>query len=44
VKQGHKVPESVVVAGNPARKIRDMSQNDIDFWNKARRIYVDLAA
>ncbi|MGA2109525.1 MAG: hypothetical protein ABSH25_18010 [Syntrophorhabdales bacterium] len=44
MKQGHKVPESVVVAGNPARKIRDMSQNDIDFWNKARRIYVDLAA
>jgi carbonic anhydrase/acetyltransferase-like protein (isoleucine patch superfamily) len=44
VKQGLKVPESVVVAGNPARKIRDMSQNDIDFWNKARRIYVDLAA
>ena len=44
VKQGDKVPESVVVAGNPARKIRDMSQSDIDFWNRARRIYVDLAA
>jgi carbonic anhydrase/acetyltransferase-like protein (isoleucine patch superfamily) len=44
VKQGHKVPESVVMAGNPARKIRDMSQSDIDFWSRARRIYVDLAA
>ena len=44
VKQGLKVPGSVVVAGNPARKIRDVSQNDIDFWSRARQIYVDLAA
>ena len=44
VKTGLEVPGSVVVAGNPARKIRDMSQNDIDFWSRARRIYVDLAA
>jgi carbonic anhydrase/acetyltransferase-like protein (isoleucine patch superfamily) len=44
VAQGRSVPEFVVVAGNPARKIRDMSQKDIDFWKRSRRIYVDLAA
>ncbi len=44
VKQGQKVSESVVVAGNPARRIRDMSRKDMDFWGHSRRIYVDLAA
>ncbi len=37
------VPASVVVAGNPAKKIRDVSQKERDFWNYARKLYVDLA-
>jgi carbonic anhydrase/acetyltransferase-like protein (isoleucine patch superfamily) len=44
VMQGRKVPESVVVAGNPARKLKDISQKDTDFWSHSRQIYVDLAA
>lgn len=44
VKQGQMVPESVVVAGNPAKKIKDMLQRDIAFWAYSRQIYVDLAA
>lgn len=44
VPQGRTVPESVVVAGNPVRKIRDLAPKDAAFWNRSRRIYVDLAA
>ncbi len=43
VKRGQKIPESVIVAGNPAKKIRDMSQKERDFWAWTRKIYVDLA-
>jgi len=43
VKQEQKIPESVVYAGNPAKKIRDMSQKEIEFWDYARKLYVDLA-
>jgi len=38
-----KIPESVVAAGNPAKVIREMSQKDRDFWDWARKLYVDLA-
>lgn len=44
VTQGQIVAESTVVVGNPARKIRDMSQKDLDFWAHSRHIYVELAA
>jgi carbonic anhydrase/acetyltransferase-like protein (isoleucine patch superfamily) len=44
VKQGQVVPESVVVAGSPARKIKDVSPKDLDFWAHSRQIYIDLAA
>ncbi len=44
VKQGQVIGESVVVAGNPARKIKDMLQKDIDFWARSRKTYADLAA
>jgi carbonic anhydrase/acetyltransferase-like protein (isoleucine patch superfamily) len=40
VKQGQKVPGSIVVAGNPAGKIRDISQEDRNYWSKG--IYKDL--
>jgi carbonic anhydrase/acetyltransferase-like protein (isoleucine patch superfamily) len=43
VKQEQKIPEAVVFAGNPAKKIRDMSQKERDFWGYARKLYVDLA-
>jgi len=43
VKQGQKIPASVVSAGNPAKKIRDVSQKERDFWDYARKLYVDLA-
>jgi carbonic anhydrase/acetyltransferase-like protein (isoleucine patch superfamily) len=43
VKQGQQIPESVVYAGNPAKKIMDMSQKERDFWGYARKLYVDLA-
>ena len=32
VKQGQSVPASIVVAGNPAKKARDISAKDRDFW------------
>jgi carbonic anhydrase/acetyltransferase-like protein (isoleucine patch superfamily) len=44
VKQGQIIPEGIVVAGNPARKIKDMLQKDVDFWVHSRQIYIDLAA
>lgn len=43
VRQGQVVPESVVVAGNPAKKIKDVTPENLDFWTHSRRIYVDLA-
>ena len=43
VKQGQHIPESIMAAGNPARKMRDISQKDRDFWAYSRRVYVDLA-
>jgi len=44
VRQGQGVPPAIVVAGNPAKKIKDMSEKDIAFWNHSRQIYVNLAA
>jgi carbonic anhydrase/acetyltransferase-like protein (isoleucine patch superfamily) len=43
VKQGQIVPEGIVVAGNPAKKIKDMLRKDVDFWAHSRQIYVNLA-
>jgi carbonic anhydrase/acetyltransferase-like protein (isoleucine patch superfamily) len=43
VKQGQVIPASVVVAGSPAKKIKDMTEKDVAFWVRARQIYVDLA-
>jgi carbonic anhydrase/acetyltransferase-like protein (isoleucine patch superfamily) len=43
VKQGQYVPASIVVAGNPAKKTRDISAKDRDFWAYSRRVYGDLA-
>jgi len=43
VKREQKIPESVVVAGNPAKKLREVSQKERDFWDWSRKLYVDLA-
>ncbi|MCX5811760.1 MAG: gamma carbonic anhydrase family protein [Proteobacteria bacterium] len=43
VKREQKIPAGVIVAGNPAKKIRDMSQKEKDFWTWSRGLYVDLA-
>ncbi len=43
VTQGQRIPESVIAAGNPAKKIRDVSEKDTEFWDYARRLYVELA-
>lgn len=44
VKKEQVVPESVAMAGNPARKIKDVSENDMAFWAYSRQVYIDLAA
>jgi carbonic anhydrase/acetyltransferase-like protein (isoleucine patch superfamily) len=43
VKREQKIPESIVVGGNPAKKIKDVTQRDRDFWDWGRKIYRDLA-
>jgi carbonic anhydrase/acetyltransferase-like protein (isoleucine patch superfamily) len=43
VKQGQQVPELSLVAGNPAKKIRDVSQKDRDLWDYTRKLYGNLA-
>lgn len=43
VKREQKIQESIVAAGNPARKIKDVTQREKDFWDWGRRVYRDLA-
>ncbi|OPY69964.1 MAG: UDP-3-O-(3-hydroxymyristoyl)glucosamine N-acyltransferase [Syntrophorhabdaceae bacterium PtaU1.Bin034] len=43
VKREQKVFESVVVAGNPAKDTRKVSEVDKDYWAYSRKIYTDLA-
>jgi len=43
VKMQQKVPPHVVVAGNPAQIVRDVSPKDEEFWSYGKRLYVDLA-
>ena len=43
VKQKQKIPESVMAAGNPAKKIRQVSQTEDKHWEWARKLYRDLA-
>lgn len=38
------IPARVVVGGNPAVAIRDISENDQAMWNYGKQLYVDLAA
>lgn len=43
VKRGHRVADGKVVAGNPARVVRDTSDQDKEYWNWAKDLYIDLA-
>jgi carbonic anhydrase/acetyltransferase-like protein (isoleucine patch superfamily) len=43
VKQGQKIPEAIIVAGNPAKKIRTISRKDRAFWDWTNGLYIDLA-
>jgi len=43
VKKGQEFPGGMVVGGNPARIIREVSHKDEDFWNKGKQLYIDLA-
>ena len=42
VKQEQCVPASIVLAGNPAKRTRDISEKDRDFWAYSRKVYSDL--
>jgi carbonic anhydrase/acetyltransferase-like protein (isoleucine patch superfamily) len=43
VKQGQIVPRFLVVGGNPARTLKEMTQKEIDMWARGRQVYVELA-
>ncbi len=37
------IPSKVVVAGNPAQIVREITAKDEEFWNWGKQLYVDLA-
>jgi carbonic anhydrase/acetyltransferase-like protein (isoleucine patch superfamily) len=43
VKMNQKVSAGVVVAGNPAKVIRDVTPEDERRWKKGKQLYIDLA-
>jgi carbonic anhydrase/acetyltransferase-like protein (isoleucine patch superfamily) len=43
VKMEKAIPGGVVVAGNPAKVMRDVSQKDRELWDWAKQLYIDLA-
>ena len=43
VKMNQKVPAGVVVAGNPAKVIRNVTPEDEERWKKGKQLYIDLA-
>jgi carbonic anhydrase/acetyltransferase-like protein (isoleucine patch superfamily) len=43
VKREQKIPEAIIVAGNPAKEIRAVSQRERAFWDWTNKIYIDLA-
>ena len=44
VKLNQIIPEKVVAAGNPARVVRAVNQQDEEFWDYGKQVYIDLAA
>jgi len=43
VPKGKKIQGGIVVAGNPAKKIRDITDKDRKFWEYSVKLYVNLA-
>jgi len=43
ISMNKKFPDGVVIAGNPARRIREVSRQDEDFWGWVKQLYIDLA-
>jgi carbonic anhydrase/acetyltransferase-like protein (isoleucine patch superfamily) len=43
VKREQKIPETIIAAGNPAKKIKDVTERESAFWDYGRRVYRDLA-
>jgi len=43
VKMNQKVPAGIVVAGNPATVIRDVTPEDEERWKRGKQLYIDLA-
>ncbi|GBF33399.1 ferripyochelin binding protein [Desulfocucumis palustris] len=44
VKMNQEIPDKVVVAGNPARVVREVEERDTELWSYGKNIYIDLAA
>jgi carbonic anhydrase/acetyltransferase-like protein (isoleucine patch superfamily) len=43
VKMNQQVPAGVIVAGNPAKVIRNVTPDDEEFWKTGKQLYIDLA-
>jgi len=43
IKANQVVPEKVMVAGAPAKVIREITEKDIKLWTWGKQLYVDLA-
>ncbi len=43
VRREQVIPDGVVVAGNPARTVRLATAKDMEYWEWARDLYIDLA-
>jgi len=43
VKMKQIIPPNVVVAGNPAQIVREISTKDEEFWKMGKQLYIDLA-
>ena len=43
VRMKQKVPSGMVIAGNPARIIREVSSEDDNLWNYGKQVYTDVA-
>lgn len=44
VRANQKIPDRNVAVGNPAKVVREVNDQDREFWNYGKQVYVDLAA
>lgn len=43
VKRNQRIDNNIIVAGNPAKKIRDMSKKEKEYWEYSKNLYTNLA-